>query len=297
VQQYIEGVKAKTRSTYLLKLNDLDILNARHIITDNTWSLMGTLCFDEYPQRFFPKLRMTYLSYASDQIDPHQRYLDNKTFEGPIEEMITTALQYIKLQLPERYEIRGSEQVTRLQVPEVALREALINAVAHRDYSAMALSREIQIRVTPTKISIENPGGLFGGSRIDSLKTHNSICRNSYLATLLEDIGIMENRGDGILSMCQAMKDNHLPEPLFYNFIDTFCVSFLRMEGAQERPSLTPKEFLSKHREFRRRDVIEELGYTIGEAKYFIKTQLAQGTIRQAGRGRGTRYHTADTST
>lgn len=291
---YVRTVKEKSKSDYLLKLDTKAMLRARHILQDDVFSLMGTLVFDEYPQRFFPKLRITFLSFISREIEAEKRYLDNKVFEGPLIKMLETALNYLKLQLPARYEVKGLKGKSIPLIPDVALREAVLNAVAHRDYSPMALGREIQVRCYPDAIEIESPGGLYGGMRTDSLKTHQSVCRNAYLATMLEDLGVMENRGDGILSMCRALEVAGMPDPRFEDLIDSFKVTIFRAGHSRVQDSLSEKlsidQFLLKYAEFKRGDIVRELDVSSNKARTILRHLLQEKKIECSGTGKGTKY-------
>lgn len=288
LKNYAQLVKRRTRSQYLLQLNFHDLLKARQIISEEQLSLMGALTFDDYPQRIFPKLRITFTAHSGS--DNEQRYLDNKVFEGPLAEMLSDCLDYLLLQLPQGILVNETKNEPINQIPKIALREALLNAVVHRDYSQMALNREVQIRLFSERLEIENPGGLFGGLRIDSLFTHQSVCRNSHLATLLEDLGVMENRGDGILSIVESIKKAGLPEPDFKDKIDSFLITFYRSQQATKSTAPSLEQFLKETDSFARADLMRALDLTVGEAKYEIVKLLKQGRVIRHGKGRGTYY-------
>lgn len=301
ILSYITHIRKRSSSDYLQSLSDEKILEARHIVFEGKFTLMGVLTFSEYPQEWFPKLRITYLSYPERMPDAasisKERYKDNKLFEGPILEILEDSLRYLQRQLRESLFVKGAKNERVSELPELALREALLNAIVHRDYSTMARGREIQIRVFPDRIEIENPGGLYGGIRVASIRSHQSVCRNSHLATLLEDLGIMENQGDGIMTMYSSLESRGLPEPTFVNSIDSFTVIFRRIDTSDSssakqasKGTNSEKEFLKAHPDFSRSDVLTELKYTEGEAKYFLKKYLSEGLIEKYGAGRGTRY-------
>jgi ATP-dependent DNA helicase RecG len=103
-------------------------------------TLAGLLTFGQFPQEFFPQLMITFVQYygtTEEEKTPRgERFLDNQRFEGPIPEMITRAEDYMTAAMRKSSLIEG---VFRRDVPEYpreALREALANAAAHRDYSS-----------------------------------------------------------------------------------------------------------------------------------------------------------------
>ena len=97
-----------------------------------------------------------------------------------------------------------------------ARREALVNAVAHRDYSRYALGTQVQARFFPDRVEIQSPGGLYGALPVEllgELGVQNT--RNGVLARLLEDLGPTENRGTGLAAMASAMRSSRLAPPEF----------------------------------------------------------------------------------
>ena len=111
------------------------------------------------------------------------------------------------------------------EYPEDAIREAVRNAVIHRDYSELMQSNYIQVRMFPNRIEIESPGTLYGDVTINNLVI-SSKARNGVIITLLEDLKIIENRGSGIDTMIHTMKTAHLEPPQFKETRNSFIVTF-----------------------------------------------------------------------
>ncbi|MBO3751050.1 hypothetical protein J5X84_33680 [Streptosporangiaceae bacterium NEAU-GS5] len=99
------------------------------------------------------------------------------------------------------------------EYPETALREALVNALAHRDLFLAARGGQVQIEMYPDRLVIRNPGGLYGALTVDDLGEEGvSSARNATLMRLLEDVPVpgetrtvCENRGSGIRAMLDAL--------------------------------------------------------------------------------------------
>ena len=194
-------------------------------------------------------------------------------------------MSYIIKSTKKRVVVRGTHNEQIPEIPLIALREVILNAIVHRDYSPLALGREIRIRLYPNRLEIESPGGLFAGSRIDTIKSNQSVTRNPFLATLLEDMQLMENRGDGIPATIQACKNSGVPEPSFYDQIDTFKVVFYREYNALKHD----KQILDEFEQFARKDLISR-GFSLSQAKKFIAKMLEEGKITKHGVGKGTYY-------
>jgi ATP-dependent DNA helicase RecG len=111
------------------------------------------------------------------------------------------------------------------EYPREALREALANAVAHRDYSPYVRGSHTQIRMFADRLEIQRPGGLFGNVPVENLEEEHST-RNARLMRMMEDMHVVENRGSGIRAMLQAMREANLEPPRFDDRRASFLVTF-----------------------------------------------------------------------
>jgi ATP-dependent DNA helicase RecG len=102
-------------------------------------TLAGLLMFGQYPQAFEPQLVITYLQYygttETEKTPRGERFLDNRKFEGTIPEMAESAANYVMASVRKSSLIEGLWRRDIPEYPEEAVREAVVNAVAHRDYS------------------------------------------------------------------------------------------------------------------------------------------------------------------
>jgi len=105
------------------------------------------------------------------------------------------------------------------------LREALANAVAHRDYSRFVRNDKISVAMFADRLEIRSPGGLFGRVTVDNIEEEDST-RNACLMTLLEDTGLVENRGSGIDAMIASLRKANMAPPTFSDQRVSFVVSF-----------------------------------------------------------------------
>ena len=111
------------------------------------------------------------------------------------------------------------------EYPVVAVREALLNALVHRDYSSYTENMPVQIRMFDNRLEIHSPGGLYGTLTVEQLGTTQPDTRNPALVTMMETVNLTENRYSGIPTIRKEMKDAKLPEPEFENKRGTFIVS------------------------------------------------------------------------
>ena len=127
------------------------------------------------------------------------------------------------LTMPIRYE--GIKRMEELEYPEEALREAILNAIIHRDYTGV----HIQLSVYENKIILWNPGSLPSKINIDRLKEkHPSIPKNRLIADIFFKAGYIEAWGRGIHKIVTEFRNAKLPEPIFENYAGGVQVTLLK---------------------------------------------------------------------
>jgi ATP-dependent DNA helicase RecG len=213
--------RVRSRRPILAKLGDDEILQNMHVVdAESNVTLAGALCFARNPQHWLPSLTITFLHFPGTQADEpgHQgeRFLDNRRFDGPLSEALDDALRSVVGAMKKRNLIQGLIRQEIPEYPPEAVREALVNAVAHRDLSAMARGSHVQIQMFQNRLEIQNPGGLFGPVNEDNLGEPGvQAARNQFLIQILEDLGPAENRGTGISTMVRATRERRSSPPEF----------------------------------------------------------------------------------
>lgn len=226
VQGLIRRVKRTRPRIATVATTDDEVLTALRVIDRDSGgvTLAGLLALGKYPQEFFPQLMISFAAFPTPNKDTASgeiRMLDRATFEGPIPSMIEDATQKLGAALTSRRLSLGASSRDVLEVPLDVIREAVANAVAHRDYSSYAESEQVRIEMFPDRIEISNPGGIWGGRTERELLDGTSRSRNSYLTRLLTDVPlasgdtVSENSGSGLRFMIGTMKESGLPVPSF----------------------------------------------------------------------------------
>lgn len=215
----------------LAVLDDDLVRELMSVTKDGVPTLAAVLLFNLYPQAYFPQLAITATVSAGLTIadnDPDQpRFLDNKRIEGTIPQMLEQALDFALKNMKSRTVIdpKDGRRKDRTEYPLPAVREAILNALIHRDYSHYTESSPITMNFFRDRLEISNPGGLYGRMRIDQLGHGRADTRNPVLATALETLGITENRYSGIPTIRNSLEKEGLPEPEF-SAGNTFRVIF-----------------------------------------------------------------------
>ena len=232
LNQYID--KLKQGKPNLAKIEDKAIYELMSITRDGEVTLTATLLFSPYPQAYFPQLCIIAVSVPGKEIgdlgDSGERFIDNKRIEGNLENMLEEAIQFVRKNMRTKTIINPEngkrEDVT--EYPITAVREAILNALVHRDYSIHTEGMPIQLCMFEDRLEIHNPGGIYGRIKVDQLGKVQPDTRNPVLAGALEVMGLTENRYSGIPTIRKAMAEYGLPEPVFEDKRGSFVVTFYK---------------------------------------------------------------------
>lgn len=182
----------------------------------------GVLFFTKDLNSIYPHAAVTCALYKGTE---KWSVLDRKDFNDDIVSNIESALTFLKQNLPVRYEMTGhSRRSEVLQIPEAVLREAVINAVAHRDY--FQYGANVMVEIFDDRVEISNPGGLVKGLTPENFGKR-SVLRNPNIASLLHRGGYVEKIGTGVSRMREILKQAELPPPEF-EFNSFFTVTLRR---------------------------------------------------------------------
>lgn len=225
-------LQLKTNKPNLSNLEDAQILELMSILREGKPTLAAEMLFGLYPQAFFPQLGIIAVSVPGTQIGDvdmdGSRFIDDMRIEGTIPEMLDAALQFVRKNIHKKTIIdpETGKRRDKTDYPLNSVREAILNALVHRDYSIHTEGKPIQLTIYADRMEIRNPGGLYGRLTIDTLGKVQPDTRNPVLATALEVMEITENRYSGIPTIRREMKEYGLPEPEFLNERGEFAVCF-----------------------------------------------------------------------
>ena len=232
VQRYL--FKLRENKPNLAKLEDHQILNLLSMVVDGHPTISSILLFCPYPQAFFPQLTINAVSVPGTHIGDigmnNERFTDNKRIEGTIEDMLSGSLAFIKnnMKVSTIVDERTGLRKDSADYPMVALREVVLNALVHRDYSMHTEGMPIQVLMFTDRIEVKNPGGLYGRITLDQLGKMQPDTRNPLLATTMEVLSLTENRYSGIPTIFRAMKEGGNPDPVFESSRGIFTVTLYK---------------------------------------------------------------------
>lgn len=172
------------------------------------------LMFGKNPQKFFPNGYINAIRWEGTSVGG--RMFDRLEIKGTLDSMLSTALSFIKRFMATESKIEPSTmlRVDLKEYPEIALREAIANAIIHRDYQDIN-APSIDLYMFDDRIEISNFGGLPGGLIVSDLGTGKRYLRNPTIATFMYEKRWIEKAGTGIIRIFQEMNRNESPDPKF----------------------------------------------------------------------------------
>jgi ATP-dependent DNA helicase RecG len=234
--------------------------------------------------------------------------LDAKELNGDIVGNIDDAMVFLKKHLRLSYKIETLQRKNVLELPEDALREAVVNAVCHRDY--FEKGARVMVEIYDDRVDIVSPGGVCKGITRENFGAV-SIARNSVLASMLYRIGYIEQMGTGIMRMKSAAKEAKVSEPEFELsgfFKVTFKRSLVQSTGvstaASDKQAIASDwqaiktsdrkreilAYIEEHRQATASEASVLLGLSKCRVRAILQEMAGDGTIKKVGNNRYAHY-------
>lgn len=198
----------------------------------------GILFFGHNPQARIPQSEIICVLFG-DALGV-RRYLDRKILNGNLQELIDQAENFLQRNIEVGAKVVSWRRIDLPAYSQESLREAVVNAVIHRDYSREG--ETIRIFVYPNRIEIRSPGSLMPGLNIAQLQegVASSRLRNPLLGNLLRDVpGYFERIGSGVRFMLEEAARLELPVPEFREINSEIVVTFYNATVADENGGRT----------------------------------------------------------
>ncbi len=225
--------------------------------------------------------------------DANTQFRDNKEFGGSIFKQLDEAFSYLMLCNKTTLTFKGLERVESVDYPEEALREALLNAIVHRDYS---FSGSIIINVNNNQIEFVSIGGLLPGLSPDDIRSGISQPRNKNLAEIFHRLRLIESYGTGIRKIYNLYA-NCTEQPRIEVTSNTFKIVLPNMNknANAQAPTkatlgITPQmqtilDYIAENGQITDAEVQEILNIKNTRAYTLMKKMIAGGLVTANGRG------------
>lgn len=310
----LKGWLAHTRSSSFDRTSDMDdeelMANRRVISYDENGvprpTLAGLLAMGSYPQKYFPRLNVVFTCYPMSmkgEVDASgSRFSDALNIDGPIPEMVVNAVKAVSRNIRHGAIVKGALREDVPDYPLPVVREAVANALMHRDYSVEGQGTPVMVDLYADRLEVYNPGGLFGTLTVERLGTRGATAsRNQFIARILEDVPytdfdgreghVVENRGSGYPTINGELERALLDKPIVRSDLDGFgfVVRHRRMtreEGAGyakanvEEAILT---FIASRESVSSSEVAKAAGLSVKTTRAYIKRLVDDGTVEAIG--------------
>jgi len=209
VRKYIESARDTGRRKISADENPVQALQKLELIKDGKPTWASILLFHRYPQQYLSQAVIHCGKFKGETI-----VIDDRMIEGTLTEQIEEAMDFIRKNINVKFVMTGKPAREEVwDYPLEALREAVINAVCHRDYTVPS---NTEVRIYEDQLMVWNPGGLPLGLTVEDLyRPHHSVLRNKGIGGIFYDMGLIEQWGSGIDKMRKACLKAGIPEPKF----------------------------------------------------------------------------------
>jgi ATP-dependent DNA helicase RecG len=263
-----------------LSQREEEILTAAGALAgDGGPTVAGLLLFGREPQAYIPQSGLVYVRFVGTE--PRgpgglAGYGRREEFNGALARVIESAWSVLLQEMRGEAVVRGLQREDRMLYPTFAVREALVNAVCHRDYRLTG--RRVEIRQFDDRLEISSPGGLPGYITLDNIVDEH-FSRNPRLVNGLFEWGYIEQLGLGIDRMIEEMVRSGHPGPEFRATPYSFTVILRRGSGVPLRP-MPEWEGRMNERQIRALQYVQQYGRITNREYREICPDVSPETLR-----------------
>ncbi len=226
IRAFIQRARDERQLALSPKTRPKDALTSLNLLDGEKPTNAAVLLFGSAPQKFLPAAEAKCLHFhGTTVVKPIPSY---KVFKGTLLDQVDEAVDFVMSKLDRSVGTRqaGSSAPVNYEIPRAVIAEAIVNAVAHRDYASAAA---IQIYVFSDRVEVWNPGELPPSLTPESLRQqHPSLPRNPLIAEQLFLAHYIEKVGTGTLDVIAGCQSAELPEPEFFQEGDQFVLRIWR---------------------------------------------------------------------
>lgn len=313
-EQLVSSWIARSRRMASGRLQSMDnealLANRRIIVYDSRGiprpTLAGLMALGTFPQKFFPRLSVAFTCYPSSRkgelSSRGERFIDYATIEGSVPVMISETLRAVERNMRHGAIVHGALRENVPDYPLAAVREAVANALMHRDYSPEGQASPVAVDLYPDRLELSNPGGLYGSLTVSMLGQRGStVSRNQFLSRILEDTPytepdgttghVVENRGSGYPIIQNELAHALMANPVISSGLDEFRIIFLhRSMTADESTTYTKQNvieailrYFAERESLSTTEVARAAGISSKTARDYINRLIEDGLVEGLG--------------
>lgn len=296
VAEFVRLARLERQFPLPVKTPAADVLAHLHLLSGQHPTHAAILLFGRDPQRFLPAAEVRCMHFHGTEIQRPVPFY--RIFKGTLFEQVGMAVDFVLSKLDRSVGTRAAsnQAPVRYEIPPDVIREAIVNAIAHRDYASAGA---VQVSVFADRVEVWNPGTLLAPLTPENLRhPHGSIARNHRLCEALFLSRYIEKYGTGTLMMIRESLAHSLPEPDFAQRGGEFTATLWR-------DWLTDKvlaELSLNDRQVKALRIIRQQGHVTNSeyqtvsgatrptAKRDLEALVRKGVIVRRGSGRGAYY-------
>jgi ATP-dependent DNA helicase RecG len=299
IDEYLVKRAERTKRPYNGEVNRM-LADIGAITADGKPTVCGLLLFSEFPQRWLPQSGVVFAKFVGTTPRGESGlagYSRREELIGPVPRLIEATWNLVWSEMAISAVVKGLEREETFEYPQFAVREALVNAICHRDYRLRG--RRIEVRMFSDRLEVISPGGLPGFITVENIKDEH-FSRNPRLVGGLFHWGYIEELGLGIDRMMEVMQQAGHSPPKFDARPYSFAVA---LHNERSHPELPEWSRDTNHRQARALQYIRETGsITNREYRRLIQTVSAEtlrldlvdlvgkGILSKIGAKKGTYY-------
>ena len=299
IDEYLEKRAERTKRPYSGEVNRM-LAEVGAITAEGKPTVCGLLLFSEYPQRWLPQSGVVFVKFVGTTPRGESGlagYSRREELSGPVPRLIEATWNLVWSEMAISAVVKGLEREETFEYPQFAVREALVNAICHRDYRLRG--RRIEVRMFSDRLEVISPGGLPGFITVENIKDEH-FSRNPRLVGGLFHWGYIEELGLGIDRMIEVMEQAGHSPPGFDARPYSFAVALHNERTLPEMPEWSRD---TNHRQARALQYIRESGsITNREYRGLIQSVSAEtlrldlvdlvekGILTKIGAKKGTYY-------
>ncbi|MFH1432391.1 MAG: ATP-binding protein [archaeon] len=276
------------------------LIEKEHLVARENGKLIptiaGLILFGKHPSLEMPSTIIRADRYKGLDVS---MWIDRADLEGDAFALVDDARKFMLRNMRTSYTPKGFKTEIKTEYPIEALKEAIINAVVHRDYH---IRESVLIKMFDDRVEIWSPGELLRPLTISQLLdlTYSPKSRNETIATVFSRRKLMDKRGTGILRMNKFCDEYNLPHPVFVEQTGYFGIVFRNPDYYTKAPEIKAElndrqrkavGYLAEHRTIKREEYANICACSAVTAKRDIAGLLSKGVIKRIGKtGRGVYY-------
>ncbi len=256
IEEYLAKRAERTKRPYNGKIDDL-LREIGAVNGEGKPTVNGILLFTEYPQHWLPQSGVVFVKFVGKTPrgeDGLAGYSRREELTGPLPRLIELSWNLVWSEMAVSAVVKGLEREETYEYPQFAVREAIVNAISHRDYRLKG--RRIEIRMYSDRMEVISPGGLPGFITIENIVDEH-FSRNPRLVNGLFQWGYIEELGLGIDRMMEVMKQAGHKPPDFDARPYSFAVTLYNAREKQAPPEWSRN---TNHRQTRALQYIRDHG-------------------------------------